>query len=299
MIATQTARHFHFASKDGMRISCSRWGDCASSLAAVQIAHGLGEHIGRYAEVIDFLVSNGLVVYGNDHRGHGRSAPSANHFGNFGPGGFGLLAEDVFELTIIARNENPEKPFILLGHSMGSFAAQLCALDHSNWFDGLVLSGSGTLDGLVQLARSVPEGCNVLNAPFEPARTPFDWLSRDKEKVDAFIKDPLCFGALQPASNESFFSFAPALADPFRLRQICSDLPIYLFSGSDDPVGQRLEGLRILIERYYEAGMRKISHDFYPGGRHEMLNEINRAQVQANLCAWIGSVVERKRRVGR
>jgi alpha-beta hydrolase superfamily lysophospholipase len=93
-------------------------------------------------------------------------------------------------------------------------------------------------------------------------------------------RDRLCFGALQSSSNESFFAASPLLADPTSLRKIRSDLPIYLFSGSEDPVGQQLEGVRILIERYRAAGIRDISHDFYPGGRHEMLNETNRAEVR-------------------
>src|SRR5262249_45654766 len=179
---------------------------------------------------------------GNDHRGHGRSAPSAAQLGDFGPGGFDLLVEDMVRLSRIARQENPDQPFILLGHSMGSFAAQQYALDHSREIDGLILSGSGALDGLVRLASSAPAEKNILNAAFEPARTPFDWLSRDSAVVDVFINDPLCFAALQPASYASFFASAPRLSDPISLHKIRDDLPIYLFSGSADPVGQRLEG---------------------------------------------------------
>ena len=130
-----------------------------------------------------------------------------------------------------------------------------------------------------------------MNAAFVPARTPSDWLSRDPAAVDAFLADPLCFGWLRPAANESFFAAASQLADPVRLRQIRNDLPIYVFSGSQDPVGQRLEGVRVLLERYRAAGISDITHDFYPGGRHEMLNEINRDEVRANLLSWIIGVL--------
>jgi alpha-beta hydrolase superfamily lysophospholipase len=98
-------------------------------------------------------------------------------------------------------------------------------------------------------------------------------LSRDTTVVDAFINDPLCFAELQPAAFASFLGAAPRLADPIGLRRIRHDLPIYLFSGDKDPVGQRLEGVQILIERYHDAGIDNISHDFYPGGRHEMLKK--------------------------
>jgi alpha-beta hydrolase superfamily lysophospholipase len=227
------------------------------------------------------------------------SRPSTTHFGDFGEGGFDLLVEDMIRLSRIAKEENPGEPFILLGHSMGSFAAQQYVLDHSREIDGLVLSGSGALDGLVRLARSAPAGSNILNAPFEPARTPFDWLSRDSAVVDAFINDRLCFAQLQPAANESFFAASSQLADPARLRQIRSDLPIYLFSGIEDPVGQQLEGVRVLIERYHKAGIYDISNDFYPGGRHEMPNEINRSEVRARLLGWISVVLERQEGPGR
>ena len=158
--------------------------------------------------------------------------------------------------------------------------------------DGLVLSGSGALDGLARLARSAQPGENCLNASFMPARTSFDWLSRDPDVADAFMGDPLCFGTLQPASMQSFLAAAPKLANPRRLRSIRRALPIYLFSGSDDPVGQQLEGLQILMGRYRSAGLWNISHHFYPGGRHEMLNEINSKEVRTNLLIWISSVLQ-------
>ena len=258
----------------------------------VQIAHGMGEHIGRYVGLIEVLVSAGLTVYGNDHRGHGRTAPSKAYFGDFGEGGFDLLVEDMARLSQIARKEYPDEPFILMGHSMGSFAAQQFVLKHSREIDALVLSGSGTLDGLARLATLAPAGQNILNARFEPARTPADWLSRDNAAVDAFINDPLCFGQLQPTSFASFLGAAHRLSDPFSLRKIRDDLAIYLFSGSEDPVGQQLEGVRMLIERYHKAGIYDTTYDFYTGARHEMLNEINRDEVVANLLRWISSVLK-------
>src|SRR5262245_58206021 len=122
--------NFCFTSIDGLRVWCSRWDSCGPTRGVVQIAHGMGEHMGRYMETIEFLVSAGLTVYGNDHRGHGRTAPSQENLGDFGEGGFDLLVKDIARLSEIARTENPDDPFILLGHSMGSFAAQQYVLDH-------------------------------------------------------------------------------------------------------------------------------------------------------------------------
>ena len=288
---------FEFAGGDGLSIACVKWSGHHPVRAVVQIAHGLGEHIRRYTELADILVRGHFAVYGNDHRGHGLTAKPSGRFGDFGPGGFDQLVEDMVSLRVIAKEENPGKPYILLGHSMGSFAAQQFVLEHSHSINGLAFSGSGVLDGLARLAQSLPAGTDpmaLMNAPFEPARTSFDWLSRDNAEVDEFLADPLCFAALKPASMESFLEAFPRLADPREIRKVRADLPIYIFSGSDDPVGQRLEGVRVLEGRYRNAGMTSISHDFYDGGRHEMLHELNRSDVITNLLIWLSSVVERK-----
>jgi alpha-beta hydrolase superfamily lysophospholipase len=283
--------HFRLTSSDGLCIACARWDSRGPASAVVQIAHGMGEHMGRYADTIDVLIAAGLTVYANDHRGHGLSTHS--QLGEFGKGGFELLVQDMVRLSEIAREENPDLPLLLLGHDMGSFAAQRYVIDHSRGIDGLILSGSGALEGLARVALSETAGCNLLNAAFEPARTPFDWLSGDRAIVDAFMADPLCFEDLHPASLVSFLGTAPRLCDPVALRNIRGDLPIYLFSGSEDPVGQHLRGLRTLIGRYRDAGLRDIAFDFYPGGRHEMLNEINRRQVQTCLLGWISQTLEK------
>jgi alpha-beta hydrolase superfamily lysophospholipase len=287
---------FQFTSADGLSIACMKWSGHQNIRGVVQIAHGLGEHIGRYAELAETLVHGEFVVYGNDHRGHGLTAKPSGSFGEFGLGGFNQLVEDIFSLRVIAKNEHPGKPYILLGHSMGSFAAQQFILDHSHSIDGVALSGSGTLDGLVRIAQSVSAGedpMKLMNVLFEPARTPFDWLSRDNAEVDAFINDPLCFPSLKAGSMESFLDVFLRLADPGEIRKVRGDLPIYIFSGSDDPVGQRLEGVRALIARYRSVGITSISHDFYTGGRHEMLHETNRREVFTNLLVWISGILER------
>ncbi len=286
---------FTFTSLDGLPIACARWDSRGHMRGVMQIAHGMGEHVGRYAETIDALNRAGLTVYGNDHRGHGRTALSPKCFGDFGAGGFDFLVEDMARLGRIARREHPRAPFFLLGHSLGSFAAQQYVLDRSRELDGLILSGSGVLDGLARLARSAPLKSDILNAAFDPALTPFDWLSRDDAVVEAFMADPLCFAELKPSAFASFFASAPRLSDPAELHKIRNDLPVYVFSGSDDPIGQQLEGVQALIERYREAGLTDISHDFYAGGRHEMLNEINRDEVRAHLLRWISAVLKRSR----
>ena len=287
-----TCKQFEMTSTDGVRIVCARWSNRTPPRGLLQIAHGMGEHIGRYQTLIEESVHAGLVVYGNDHRGHGRTARSRGELGDFGSGGFNLLVKDMVRLSLKAKNENPNQPLILMGHGMGSFAAQQYVFKCSDLVDGLVLSGSGALDRITRLVKSAQLGEKSLNASFMPARTPYDWLSRDPEVLNAFMRDPLCFGTLQRASAKSFLSAAAKLADPCRLRSIRRALPIYLFSGSEDPVGEQLDGLRVLMGRYRRAGLSNISHHFYPGGRHEMLNEINSNEVRTDLLLWISSTLQ-------
>ena len=117
-------------------------------------------------------------------------------------------------------------------------------------------------------------------------------MGRYADTVDAFIADPLCFKDLHPESLASFLGIAPRLCDPVALRRIRGDLPIYLLSGSEDPIGQQLRGLYTLIGRYRDAGLRDIAFDFYPGGRHEILNETNRREVHTRLLGWISQTLE-------
>ena len=290
----EPSQRFGFTSADGLRIACARWDGSRPVRAVIQIAHGMGEHFGRYGEAIAELLAVGFTVYASDHRGHGRTAAAVDGFGDFGDGGFDLLVEDMVRLSEIAREENPGLPLFLLGHSMGSFAAQQYVLTHSRAIDGLILSGTGILDGLANLANAEPGGLS-LNAAFEPARTPFDWLSRDPMTVDVFLDDPLCFDALTPRAEASLLAAAPALSDPIRLRTLRHDLPVYVLAGSEDPVGQELDGVRTLLHRYRQAGLYDVSHDFYAGGRHEMLNETNRREALFNMIGWVAATLAERR----
>jgi len=170
-----------------------------------------------------------------------------------------LLVEDMIRLSRIAKEENPQSAIHPAGAQYGFFAAQQYVLDHSREIDGLILSGSGALDGLARLASSAPPGNSILNAPSKPARTPFDWLSRDSAVCRCIHQRPAVLCRTSARGLCIVFGAAPRLSDPVSLRKIREDLPIYLFSGSEDPVGQHLEGVHVLIERYHKAGIYDIS----------------------------------------
>jgi alpha-beta hydrolase superfamily lysophospholipase len=267
-----------------------RWEAASPKRGAVQIAHGMGEHALRYRPVSEALVRAGYDVYANDHRGHGSAASESRTLGDFGPGGFPAVVADMVEVTRMARSESAGKPVILLGHSMGSFATQLYILDHSGLVDGVALSGSAALDLLGAAAMSGQWKLEDLNAPFEPARTPFDWLSRDPAEVDAYIADPLCGFTVTPESYASMFSVASRLADASELKRIRPELPMFLFVGDLDPVNAKLAWFRPLVDRYCAAGLKDVSWHVYGGARHEIMNETNRLEVLRVLRAWVDRV---------
>jgi alpha-beta hydrolase superfamily lysophospholipase len=278
---------FVLRERDGVALAARRWSTGGTPRAVLVVAHGMGEHSARYRAPLAPLIDAGFVVYALDHRGHGASVGDGQTLGEFGPGGFLGVVDDLLALVMEARDDNPGLPLALLGHSMGSFAAQLFVLDYGNTIDALALSGSAAIDQLGAIAGQ-GDVLAALNAPFAPARTAFDWLSRDESEVDAYIADPLCGFALSEASFLSLFSQAARLADPTALGGIPRDLPIYIFSGLEDPLASS-GALTPLIERYTRAGL-QVATDLYPGARHEILNETNRAEVVDRLGRWLASV---------
>lgn len=275
---------FEFKGTDGTRVAAYHWPAIGPTRAVLQVSHGMGEHALRYRAPMQRLREAGIAIYADDHRGHGRTAPTAAALGDFGPGGFAGIVDDMAVLSRLAREKHPGLKVFLLGHSLGSFALQIYLLAHSRLIDGAVLSGSAAMD---MLPPPDPAGLEAFNAPFEPARTKFDWLSRDAVQVDAYVADPLCGFSATPASMMSIFGAAAGLFEPGALDRVRKDLPLYLFAGDKDPLNGGLAFLSPLVERYRAAGIADVTTDFYAGGRHEMLNETNREEVISRLLEWI------------
>jgi alpha-beta hydrolase superfamily lysophospholipase len=280
-------RRFRFTGADGADLAGYRWlDDRVTPRAVLQVAHGMGEHALRYKTPLEPLIAAGWTVYADDHRGHGLTASGPEALGDFGNKGAELVAEDLHHLTALARGAHPGLPIVLLGHSLGSFFAQAYVFDHSHAIDGLVLSGTAAFGDRTGPARRLDE----IAIDGETPRTPYDWLSRDPAQVDAYIADPLCGFSRKPNAADSFARVAARLKDPAEIAKIRKDLPIYVFVGDKDPINQDLALLTPLVDRYRDAGLKDLTVKVYPGGRHEMLNETNRAEVVADLAAWLKRV---------
>ena len=267
---------------DDLELASYEW-DVADPRGVVQVAHGLAEHSARYDRFARALNDAGYSVRATDHRGHGASI--AGTPGDFGAAGFEALIADV---AAYGASVHGDLPLFLFAHSMGSFAAQSVILTHSEQYAGVVLSGSTALDllaaGMAQAEG--PVGLEAFNAGFEH-RTGYEWLSRDEAEVDRYVADPLCGFDLPDETVPALFGAAETLADPTALAGIRSDLPLLLVSGSDDPLAGGGQLVEVLGQRYRDAGLVDVTVKLYDGARHEILNEINRDQVTADVLAWL------------
>jgi len=281
---------FSYPSDDGTQIAAYRWDPAGEPRAAVQLTHGMGEHARRYEHVATALTDAGFVVYAQDQRGHGASA-DPERLGDLGEGGWNALLDDIGLLSAQIRAEHPGLLLILLGHSMGSFAVQQYLLDHSDDVDGVALTGTAVIDLLEPaLDLDQPLDLTMFNAPFQPARTDYDWLSRDQAVVDAYVADPLCGFGIDTESAKAMFAGARRLADPAQLAALRSGLPVYIAVGEADPVNGALTVLTPLTDRLAAAGLTDVTVVTYPEARHEVLNETNSDEVIASLVAWVDRV---------
>ncbi|WP_309234915.1 alpha/beta fold hydrolase [Nocardia sp. XZ_19_385] len=273
-----------FTSSDGTAIHVLEWLPTASARGVVQIAHGMGEYAGRYTHLAERLAALGYAVYANDHRGHGHSITGTP--GDLGDNGWNLLVEDMVTLTTRLRAQHPGVPVILFGHSLGSFAVQQYLLDHSDLVDDVVLCGTTAVDELfANIVAAGGDRLALFNREFEPTRTTADWLSRDESQVDAYEAHPWCGFALDPANMALLAATATErLAKPEGIR---TDLPVYVMVGSADPLNDGLRLSDLQVQRYRDAGLTDITYRAYPDARHEILNEINREEVENDLIMWI------------
>lgn len=291
---------------DGKTLRLYRWLPEQTPRAAIQIAHGMGEHAGRYAPVAERLNAVGYAVYANDHRGHGGSAdPEA--LGNMGADGWNRVIQDAAEINAHMGSEHPGLARVLLGHSMGSMLAQQFAYRFGREIDALILSGSPGLGGAFSgwLSHTIARferwrlGHEAESALMQqlvfgssnknwdaPGASGFEWLSRDPDQVQAYVDDPLCGFVLRAGSLCDLFAGAREARRTSSIAGIPEDLPVYVFSGSADPVHADEANLQRLLKRYRQR-VRRIDYRLYPEGRHEMFNETNREEVIDDLLAWL------------
>lgn len=275
--------------------------------AVVQIAHGIAEHCGRYTDFMRFLAENGFAVYADDHLGHGKSVLIGSEKGFFAEkGGWKHVVSDLALLHDIAAAENPGIPYVMFGHSMGSFLTRNYMIDHPDKYDYAILSGTGHQDALTVLGGNIIAEALVLkNGPYssgkmlddiafgsyldkiEKPRTKFDWLSRDEKEVDKYIADPMCGFICTASLYRDMMNGLKYITSKSNIAEMDKSKPVYFMSGDADPVGDYGKGVKRAYKAFCDAGLHDVMIRLYPGGRHEMLNETNRDAVYNDILEWL------------
>ena len=279
----------------------------AAPRAVIQISHGMCEYIGRYQALIDFFTARGFVVAGNDHLGHGASA-AGGEYGHFADkNGYRCLLADLKTMNAALRQRYPGLPLVLYGHSMGSFFARWYAELWPDTIDGLILSGTAgpsprnrlglLLAGAVAAVAGQHYHSNLIVKAqtgayckrIPGASSPNAWVSRDPAVVRAYDADPQCQFTFTAAAYRDMLTALTHVSSRKWAEAMPQSLPVLLVAGTDDPVGDYGDGVREVYAMLGDAGVRDLTCNIYEGGRHEMHNEQNRAEVFADELAWLES----------
>ena len=301
---------FYFDSVGAGKIHCCRWTPEGEIRAVVQIVHGIAEYIERYDDFANHLNARGWLVVAEDHMGHGQSINGEGVQGYFHGGWFSAVA-DTYQLLKMTKEAYPGVPYVLFGHSMGSFMTRsiLCKYPDSG-ISAAVICGTGWQPGVVVTAgigicqavckktgeQNPNEKLQNLvfgsyNSRVDHPRTPYDWLSRDKKIVDDYISQPLCGFTASCGLLRDMLIGIRFVQRKENLARMNQELPVLFLSGGDDPVGNYGKGVRQAAKAFRDAGMKHVTERVYPLGRHEILNEINRDEVYQHTADWIAQQI--------
>ena len=301
---------FYFDSRDGSsKIHAVKWmPDDGNPACVLQIIHGMAEHIERYEPFAGFLTEHGVMVVGDNHLGHGKTVEKNNgikgYFCENDPAT--VLVRDEHRLKKTIQQQYPGIPYIILGHSMGSFIMRNYLCRYGTGINASIIMGTGmpsksllrfsrclaalqkTFLGSKHVAKmldkaSVGSYCDKIQNP----KTQFDWLSTDEENVQRYIADPDCGFTFTVNGFQALFALIWNLHDQNNLDKMPKNLPILITAGSDDPVGNYGEAPAGLYEAYRQMGMTDVTLKLYDGDRHEILNEKDKSQVWSDILSWI------------
>lgn len=299
---------FTFDSRDGQsKIHALRWVPEGKVICILQIVHGMAEYIERYEEMAQYFAGKGILVTGDDHLGHGRSVAKGGTYGYFcSQDPATVVVRDVHRLKKMTQEDYPGIPYVILGHSMGSFITRNYLFRYGTGIQGAIICGTGSqpfllvkfsrglaaLQGLIFGQKHVAKMIDKLafgnyNKMVTDQRTAFDWLCRDEKAVDAYIKDPLCGFTFTVNGFKTLFTLIDRLNKAENLQNMPKDLPVFFIAGDKDPVGNYGEGVKQAYESFEKAGMKRLALKLYPEDRHEILNELDKYQVYDDLYPWI------------
>lgn len=299
-----------YRSRGGGLITGYRWLPDGAPKAVVQIIHGIADHASRYEPFAEYLNSQGFLVVAQDHMGHGDSITEESPRGYFNGGWFAGV-DDTYQLYLDTRKLYPGIPYVIFGHSMGSFVARsILARYPDSGIDAAVICGTGWLNPIalrggrltteLVCRKNGEKHCSPLlqklmfgsyNARIPDPRTENDWISSDPAQVDAYNADPLCGFVPTAGLVRDMLEGVKYIQDPKNLARMKKDLPVLFIAGGEDPVGAYGRGVEQAAAEFTKAGMLRVARRIYPGGRHEILNETNKEEIYTDTANWIKSVL--------
>ncbi len=271
--------------------------------AVVQVVHGMAEHVERYAPFAEWLCSRGFVVCANDHVGHGKSVASEADLGHIPlKGGEDVLIEDVHALRTKVCERYQGVPYVIFGHSMGSFVTRVYLTRHASGLAAAVVCGTGQqpslqsrggklLTGIIARLRGerhvsklvCSQGVGAYAKAIKGARTEVDWICTDPAVVDEYRADPCCGQDFTVGGYHTLACLVADATDAVLARNVPSALPMLFIAGAQDPVGDCGEGVKAAVSEYRNAGVRVVEQIIYEGARHEILNEPIKEQVYTDV----------------
>jgi len=296
---------------EGKNIHTIIW-DVESPRAVVQISHGMAEHIARYDEFARFLNEQGIAVAGGSHLGHGLTAGDESELGFIAPKkGWDHMVRDIHAVRQVVSAKYPGVPYILLGHSMGSFLARTYITQkYAAGLAGVIISGTANqpalivgagkmVDGLLKVFQGKRRRSGLLNAmsfgaynkAFAPNRTEYDWLSRNDESVDRYVADPMCGFCFTTSAFGDLFDGLKYIGKKKNIKKADKSLPCLFIAGDKDPVGSNGKGVSDVADMFKSAGIKDVELHLYADARHEVLNEINREEVFADVLSFINRII--------
>ncbi len=278
----------------------------AAPRAVIEISHGMCEYIRRYENFAETMCALGYAVCGHDHRGHGESVKSADELGFFAnEGGAQFLVNDLYAATRKFRSDFEHLPLILLGHSMGSFVARQLVATYGDAVDAVIISGTGGPESPTAAGKAVAKAIAALRGAkhrskllksmstgnyykkFGKNAPKSAWLTREHSVVEKYDNDPLCQFTFTARGYYDLFDLLGKVSSKDWAKKVRRDLPILMISGENDPVGNFGKGVKAVYDRLRDAHLTDLTLKLYPEGRHEMLNESNRAEVIADIHKWL------------
>lgn len=305
---------FSFPSTDGRTVLFGRFWlprdpeRAAHPRGIVQIVHGMAEHSARYAAFARFLADRGYAVCAHDHIGHGKSVKDPSLFGCLPvKNGAQILVEDVHRLRGYMAELFPEgTPYILFGHSMGSFIVRVYLAHHGEGLAAAIVCGTAQQPRIASLgggalARFLVTtrgenyrssfldniGAGAYGKKIPDARTPYDWICTDSAVVDAYIADDGCGFMFSVGGYAALLDLTAEIVTPACAAGVPDGLPVLFMAGALDPVGDNGVGPKAAAEQMAKLSQARVDVKLYEGMRHEVLNEIGHERVFEDVAQWI------------